>query len=265
MWRGKRGQGAACEHPILCPPYPAALGLQDSRQPSPVCRRPFHFLQSREAPSSQGPSSPGSCFSRAMGNGGGQGKGRFSGLVGPRTPLPWKGKLAALEPSCLSSLVLAAVQGPSVAQKLQVREGCYAARSRLPSTGGKGTVALPRATGKEPIQPGGHLPRMIGQVPLLITGVPGHKLTGLSPGIGDMPGSESQEAPALYYSAARAPRATTVAENTGAMPSQPHPTLPQPCLLSADGRSQKRGVLSLLAHQYPPWAHSWGDIWDRRV
>lgn len=81
-----------------------------------------------------------------------------------------KDKLAALELSCLSSLVLAALQGPSVAQKLQVREGCYVARPRLLSAGGKGAVALPRATGKGQIQQGGHLPRMIGQVPLPITG-----------------------------------------------------------------------------------------------
>lgn len=104
-----------------------------------------------------------------------------------------RNKLATLELSCLSSLVLAALQGPSVAQKLQIREGCYAARPRLLSAGGSGAAALPRATGKGQTQPRGHLPRMIGQVPLPMTGVPGHKLTGLSLGLGDMPGSQSRK------------------------------------------------------------------------
>lgn len=99
---------------------------------------------------------------------------------------------------------------------------------------------------------------MIGQVPLLITGVPGHKLTGLSPGIGDMPGSESQEAPALYYSAARAPRATTVAENTGAMPSHPTQHSPNPAFcLQMEGA--KKGVCSACLPTSIPHGHTPGE------
>lgn len=111
-------QGAPCRQAIIPTPWPGG------------CRTPgCHHLSAgalptscEEAPASQGPLCPGSCCFRAVGMGVARGKVHFSGLVGPRTPLSHgMDKLAALERSCVSSLVLAVLQGPSVAQKLQVR------------------------------------------------------------------------------------------------------------------------------------------------
>ena len=104
--------------PALCPPRPVALGLHGSWQPSPVCRCPASCKVKKPLPVRVS-SSPGNCFSKAAGGGGGQGRVHSSGLVGLRTPLfQERNKLAALELSCLCSLVLAVLQSPSVAQKL---------------------------------------------------------------------------------------------------------------------------------------------------
>lgn len=170
-----------------------------------------------------------------------------------------RNKLATRELSCLSSLVLAALQGPSVAQKLQIREGCYAARPRLLSAGGSGAAALPRATGKGQTQPRGHLPRMIGQVPLPITGVPGHKLTGLSLGLGDMPGSQSRKRLQPSTTQQQGLPVPPRAENTGAMPPQPHPThAPKPAFcLQMEGA--EKGVCSPHLPTRIPQGHTPGE------
>lgn len=124
LWRGGQGwQQArrvlpANKHSILCPPKPTALRVQDSWQPVPVCRCPFHFCRAKRSCQTS-PLKPGERFLQVSEEWWWPGEGVCLRVGGFQNPLfRGRGRLATLELSFLPSLVLAAVQVPAGAQKV---------------------------------------------------------------------------------------------------------------------------------------------------
>lgn len=220
-----RGAGGASSKLTLCLPHGAGPA---GRPPSPVCRCPFYFLQSRGAPAVRAPGARETASPR-QGEWGWQRKGRFSGPVGWGTPLfHGRNKLAALELSCLSSLVLALLQ------RFQVR-GLLRSEAHAVVHGGRGvggTVALLRATIAQASAAQAQLccSSPLGRVLIPLQGSPdSNSLAGPRP----VPARLlSQEAPLLLSTQQQSPHprplATMVAEDSGTgHPNSAH-TLPLP-------------------------------------